>query len=164
MERYKKCKKSVNKSAHARNKRMAGMENLPLPDEIVLKILGYLDLGDLKKCARVSKRLNNICKDRSLRCIRLRYISSLPVMKKLTVKYQKSILAVLIDMPEVTEVILRNPSNSLETRNYRVRTEDPQEHKKAALHFRIFRKKQLVLQFFYLNLYTNNDPYLWTRL
>ena len=163
MERYKKCKKSVNKSAHARNKRMAGTEKLPLPDEIVLKILGYLDLGDLKKCARVSKRLNNICKDHSLRCIRLRYISSLPVMKKLTVKEQKSILAVLIDMPEVTEVILRNPSNSLETRNKRVGTEDPREHKKAALHFMMFRKK-LVLQFFYLNLYTNNDPYRWTQL
>ena len=44
---------------------MIGMENLP--DEIVLKILGYLDLGDLNKCARVCKRLNNICKGHSLR-------------------------------------------------------------------------------------------------
>ena len=164
MARYKKCKKSVNKSAHARNKCMAGMENLPLPDEIVLKILGYLDLGDLKKCARVSKRLNNICKDDSLRHIWLRYISSMPVMKKLTVKDHNSILDILIANPEVKEVIWKNRSNSLETRNKRVRTEDPREHKKAALHFRIFRKKQLVLQFFYLNLYTNNDPYLWTRL
>ena len=141
------------------------MESFPVPDEVVLKILGYLDLGDLIKCARVSKRLNNICKDHSLslRHIRLRYISSMSVMKKLTVKDQKSILDLLMPMPGVPEVILRNPSNSLETRKKRVRTEDPREHKKAALHYRIFRKK-LVLQFFYLNLYTSNDPYLWRRL
>ena len=84
-------------------------------------------------------------------------------MKKLTVKDQKSILDLLMPMPGVPEVILRNPSNSLETRKKRVRTEDPREHKKAALHYRIFRKK-LVLQVFYLNLYTSNDPYLWRRL
>ena len=141
------------------------MESFPVPDEVVLKILGYLDLGDLIKCARVSKRLNNICKDHSLslRHIRLRYISSMSVMKKLTVKDQKSILDLLMPMPGVPEVMLRNPSNSLETRKKRVRTEDPREHKKAALHYRIFRKK-LVLQVFYLNLYTSNDPYLWRRL
>ena len=141
------------------------MESFPVPDEVVLKILGYLDLGDLIKCARVSKRLNNICKDHSLslRHIRLRYISSMSVMKKLTVKDQKSILDLLMPMPGVPEVILRNPSNSLETRKKRVRTEDPREPKKAALHYRIFRKK-LVLQVFYLNIYTSNDPYLWRRL
>ena len=163
MERYKKCKKSVNKSAHARNKRMAGMENLPLPDEIVLKILGYLDLGDLKKCARVSKSLNNICKDDSLRHIWLRYISRMPVMKKLTVKDHDSILDILIANPEVKEVIWKNRSNSLETRNKRVRTEDSREHKKAALHYKFFRNK-LHLQFFYLSLNAGNDPYLWRRL
>jgi hypothetical protein len=139
------------------------MESFPVPDEVVLKILGYLDLGDLITSARVSKRLNNICKDGSLRNIRLRYISSMSVMKKLTVKDQKSILDLLMPMPGVPEVMLRNPSNSLETRKKRVRTEDPREHKKAALHYRIFRKK-LYLQFFYLNLYTSNDPYLWRRL
>ena len=55
MERYKKCRKSVNKSAHARNKCMAGVENLPLPDEIIVQILGYLSLGELIQCATVSK-------------------------------------------------------------------------------------------------------------
>ena len=143
-------------SAHTKMENMIGMENLP--DEIVLKILGYLSLGQLIQCARVSKSLNNICKDRSLS-----YRSSMIVMKKLTVKVRKSIVDILIARPQVTEVILRNPSNSLETRNKRVRTEDPREHKKAALHFMMFRKK-LVLQFFYLNLYTNNDPYRWTQL
>ena len=134
------------------------MENFLFPDEIVLKILGYLGLGDLIQCARVSKRLNNICKD-----VSLGYSSSMKVMKDQTVKDQKSIRDILIAMPEVTEVILRNPSNSLETRKKRVRTEDYREHKKAALHFMIFRNK-LVLQVFYLHLDVSNDPYRWIRL
>ena len=137
---------------------MIGMENLP--DEIVVKILGYLDLGDLNKCARVSKRLNNICKDHSLR---ISVISRMSVMKKLTVKEQKSILDLLIVRPYVTEVIWRNPSNSYETRKKRVRTEDRREHKKAVLHYRIFDNK-LVLQVFYSDLYVSTDPYLWRRL
>ena len=43
-----------------------GMENVSFPDEILLKILGYLDLIDLRKCARVSKRFHKICMDKSL--------------------------------------------------------------------------------------------------
>jgi hypothetical protein len=135
---------------------MESMENFS--DEVVLKILGYLGLGDLIQCAKVSKRLNNICKDKSLG-----YSSSMKVMKNQTVKDQKSIRNILIAMPRVKEVILRNPSNSLETRKKRVRTEDHREHEKAALHFMIFGNK-LVLQVFYLHLYASNDPYLWIRL
>ena len=131
-----------------------------LPDEIVLKILGYLDLVDLNKCARVSKRLNNICKDHSLR---RRCISSIPVMKKLTVKDQKSILDLLIARPYVTEVILINPSNCSYSRKKRVRTEDSREHKKEVLHYKFFENK-LNLQVFYLSLYVSTDPYLWRRL
>ena len=89
------------------------MESLLFPDEIVLKILGYLSLGQLIQCARVSKRWKNICKDRSLR-----YKSSMSVIKILTVKDQKSIIDVLIARPEVTEVTIKNPSNSLETKNF----------------------------------------------
>ena len=37
-----------------------------LPDEVVLKILTYLDFKNLAKCAQVSKRMRNICKDESL--------------------------------------------------------------------------------------------------
>ena len=86
-------------------------------------------------------------------------------MKKLTVKDHNSILDILIANPEVKEVIWKNPSNSLETRNKRVRTEDPREHKKAALHYKFFRNKlHLHLQFFYLFLNAGNDPYLWRRL
>ena len=99
MERYKKCKKSVNKSAHARNKRMAGMENLPLPDEIVLKILGYLNLGQLIQCARVSKRFNNIVKDKSLN-----YSSMMLAMKDLTAKDRKVIIDILLVRPKVKKV------------------------------------------------------------
>ena len=73
------------------------MENLP--NEILLQILGYLSLGELIQCARVSNRLNNICKDRSLR-----YKSSMSVMKDLTVKDRKSLIDMLIANPEVTEV------------------------------------------------------------
>ena len=40
------------------------MENLPFPDEIILKILCYLNIFDLAKCAQVTKRLMNICEDK----------------------------------------------------------------------------------------------------
>ena len=55
-----------------------GFESLQFPDEIVLKILDYLSLGELFQCARVSKRLNTICNDNSLS-----YRKSILVMKDL---------------------------------------------------------------------------------
>ena len=36
-----------------------------LPDELLLIIVGKLDYHDIKRCMRVSKRLNIITKDRS---------------------------------------------------------------------------------------------------
>ena len=36
------------------------------PDEVVLKILSYLDIDNLPKCAQVSQKMRNICKDWSL--------------------------------------------------------------------------------------------------
>ena len=75
------------------------MENLPFPDEIVLKILNYLSLGELIQCARVSKRLNALCEDKSLS-----YRSNMLVMQGLTVKGRKSIIDALIANPELTEV------------------------------------------------------------
>ena len=75
------------------------MENLTLPNEIVLQILGYLSLGELIQCARVSKRFNTICKDRSLS-----YSSSMSAIKDLTGKDRESIIAILIAKPEVKEV------------------------------------------------------------
>ena len=74
------------------------MDNLP--DEIVLQILGYLNLSELIQCARVSKRLKSICKDKSLS-----YGSNMLAMKDLTVYDRKSIIDYLIAMrPEVSEV------------------------------------------------------------
>ena len=40
------------------------MENLPFPDEIILKILSYLSVFDLSKCAQVCKGLKKICEDK----------------------------------------------------------------------------------------------------
>ena len=118
---------------------MIGMENLP--DEIVLKILGYLGLGQLIQCARVSKSLNNICKDRSLS-----YRSSMIVMKKLTVKVRKSIVNVLIARPQVKKVKMKmSKVKTYKKCNALVRTQEYREHGKAALHLTIF-KNNLYLQ------------------
>ena len=75
------------------------MENLPLPNEIVLQILGYLSLGELIQCARVSKRFSTICKDNSLS-----YSSSMSAMKDLTLRIRKSMIDILIVRPEVKKV------------------------------------------------------------
>ena len=50
------------------------MENLPFPDEIVLKILGYLNIFDLAKCAQVSKQLMNLCEDKEFQYCELKKI------------------------------------------------------------------------------------------
>ena len=80
------------------------MENLP--NEIVLHILGYLKLGDLIQCARVSKRLQTMCKDKSLsyESNMLRIKANWNRMKDLTVNDRKSIIDYLIARPEVREV------------------------------------------------------------
>ena len=39
---------------------------LPLPNEILVKIFGYLDIQDISRCARVSHQFNMISKDSSL--------------------------------------------------------------------------------------------------
>ena len=77
------------------------MENFLLPDEIVLKILGYLGLDDLIQCAKVSKRFNTICKDKSLS-----YRSILLLMKDLNVENQKYMYNHLIRCPEFTKVVV----------------------------------------------------------
>ena len=75
------------------------MESLPLPNEIVLQILGYLSLGELIQCARVSKRFSTICKDNSLS-----YTSSMSIMKDLPLRFRKSMTDFLIARPDVKEV------------------------------------------------------------
>ena len=142
METDKKCLQS----AYTKMECMIGMESLPFPDEIVLKILGYLSLGQLIQCARVSKRWNNICQDRSLgyrssmlilkklnnicKDCTLSYRSSMLEMKDLTVKDRKTIIDTLIDRPEVTKVIM----SSKKTQQHLVLG-------KAPLHVMIFQNK-----------------------
>ena len=77
------------------------MENFLFPDEIVLKIFGYLGLNELIQCAKVSRRFNAICKDESLS-----YRSSMSIMKDLGVEDQKRINAILIARPEMTKVVI----------------------------------------------------------
>ena len=60
------CKRCGQKG-HSQIGCMDGKENLPLPDEIILRIFGYLDLKDLDRCASVSKRVRQICLDDSLK-------------------------------------------------------------------------------------------------
>jgi hypothetical protein len=57
-----KCGKKGHPKIHC----LFGMENVSFPDEILLKVLGYLDLIDLRKCAHVSKRFHKISMDKSL--------------------------------------------------------------------------------------------------
>ena len=59
--------KTCGQKGHAQMGCMVGKENLPLPDEIIIKIFGYLNLKDLDQCARVSKRIKQICLDNSLK-------------------------------------------------------------------------------------------------
>ena len=77
------------------------MENFLLPNEIVLKIFGYLGLGDLIQCAKASKRFNTICKDKSLS-----YRSSMLIVKGLSVKDQKFINDILIARPYMKKVTI----------------------------------------------------------
>ena len=37
-----------------------------MPNEVLLKIFSYLDTEEILKCAQTSKRMNEICKDKSL--------------------------------------------------------------------------------------------------
>ena len=81
------------------------MENFVFPDEIVLKIFGYLGLSELIQCAKVSRRFNAICKDKSLS-----YGSSMLIMKDLTVDDQKFVNKFLIARPEFKEVTIHSIS------------------------------------------------------
>ena len=77
------------------------MENLPFPDEIMLKILGYLNIFDLAKCAEVSKQLRNICEDKEFQYGELKKIFKNSTLKLATndfimvgVSYQDAVKAI----------------------------------------------------------------------
>merc|ERR1712110_1283909 len=91
----------VLKKIDSSNIASIGMENFLLPEEIVLKILGYLSLSELIQCARVSRRFNRICKDRSLS-----YRSSTLIIKDLTLKDQIWIKNIVKKHEEMKKVII----------------------------------------------------------
>ena len=42
------------------------LDRLPVPNEILVKIFGYLDIQDISRCAQISRQLNMISKDATL--------------------------------------------------------------------------------------------------
>ena len=78
------------------------MENFPFPDEIILKILCYLNIFDLAKCAQVSKRLMNICEDKKFK----HYCELKMIFKNSTLKLTANdFIMVNITMQEAIERI-----------------------------------------------------------
>ena len=53
-------------NGHTKIQCLFNKENLPFPDEILLKIISYLNVIDLRRFAQVSKKLQKICMDKSL--------------------------------------------------------------------------------------------------
>ena len=51
---------NCNKNGHIKVHCMLSLEDLPFPNEILLKIFICLDLKELVQCARVSKRIRDI--------------------------------------------------------------------------------------------------------
>ena len=91
------CKK-CGKNCHSQMECMFGMENLPMPDEILLKILGYLNLGDLIACSKVSKRVKGICLDKNLS-----YHTYHSAISYLCLQDEKKIMTILKDKPSILE-------------------------------------------------------------
>ncbi len=50
----------------AKRQKLSFCQLIELPDEVILKIMGFLDLKELLLCGQVSKRLRAISNDESL--------------------------------------------------------------------------------------------------
>ena len=57
------CKKCGQKG-HTKFTCMFGLENLPLPNEILFQIINHLTVKDLAHFSQVSKRVREICQDK----------------------------------------------------------------------------------------------------
>ena len=80
-------------------------ENLPFPDEIFKKILGYLDVIDTMQCAQVSKKLRKICMDKSLNVLQRSFTYTVPAVNGKTILEVKSEVcnnSVYINLKEVS--------------------------------------------------------------
>ena len=64
------CPKNIcqkcGQNGHVKLVCMFGLEDFPLPNEILLQIFGYLSEKDLEQSAKVSKRFKGICDIRNL--------------------------------------------------------------------------------------------------
>ena len=60
------CKK-CGQCGHSKLECMVGFENFPLPNEIIFKILNYLDTKSLYQCCKVSKRFRGSCLSKQLK-------------------------------------------------------------------------------------------------
>ena len=64
------CPKNVcqkcGQNGHVKMGCMFGLEDFPLPNEIILQTVEYLHGKDLEQCAKVSKRFKQICDIRKL--------------------------------------------------------------------------------------------------
>ena len=107
------CKK-CGQIGHAQMECMFEMENLPMPDEILLKILGYLNLGDLIECSKVSKRLKGICLDK-----KLSYHTYHSAISYLCLQDEKIIMSVLKDKPSILETEIEVSTKTPEQRRKR---------------------------------------------
>ena len=71
-------------------------ENLPFPDEIFLKILGYLDVKDTMQCYQASKRLQKICLDKSPNLLQRSFTFPVPAINGKTIlKVKKQVIIYL---------------------------------------------------------------------
>ena len=64
------CPKNVcqkcGQNGHVKMGCMFGLEDFPLPNEILFQILGYISEKDLERSSKVSKRFKEICDIRKL--------------------------------------------------------------------------------------------------
>ena len=64
------CPKNIcqkcGQNGHVKLVCMFGLEDFPLPNEILLQIFGYISEKDLEQSAKVSKRFKEICDTRKL--------------------------------------------------------------------------------------------------
>ena len=107
------CKK-CDQIGHAQMECMFGIENLPMPDEILLKILGYLNLGDLISCSKVSKRVKGVCLDKTLS-----YHTYHSAISYLCLQDEKIIMNVLKYKPSILETEVEVSTKTPEQRRKR---------------------------------------------
>ena len=105
------CPKNIcqkcGQNGHVKLVCMLGLEDFPLPNEILLQIFGYISGKDLEQSAKVSKRFKGICDIRNLDEKKKRQILYNVLDEKITNK----ILEIVIEIPNFPSNLPRNLSN-----------------------------------------------------